>query len=541
MEWLRACYKSKWRLIRGSDFLRDGFYYFADASTPFYPGTHQLWSRVWVSDERGPDSGIGEYAGPQTWWKGEPPARRPLAVRVGSEDCIAHGEPAPLTVISGKSAFCEEILPAPCYGREDSIFALTNVLDCVFAKKTADIIDKAYSDLAAAAAIVAGYMPAGTVVTTFPQPNAFVPAGIIASIGDTVVLWLTGTTNFQQLAAQAFYFGFGPIDQGRYSTSGIDETAALFVADQLNAAGLGAAGRIVLTGHSFGGAVAMVLAAKMLAADSNRLVELLTLGAPSPGDQRLIDLIAPLFQVHYANEQDPIPYLPPRGLTFAGLLPVIGPVLALFWPTFARVPVQRTITEDGKFVDQRTEDLPNDAIAVCVAAIAAGLDVPSFKPHRTDWYAYKICLACPCVPRPCTPPVDELNFNVGMRNYSYRFDGVVHANSIGIGGGGLPSRATIIARFPNGMAKTWRYFGSAGDSILIEAGTLSGTSYTTFRYSYHPNPEDPLWLTYWDFTYAQLVTASGRFVNPAPTHFEKKLPIDAWFFLFELFAVPIIL
>lgn len=347
---------------------------------------------------------MGEWEGARQWYRGDPPARRPLPILVGDPTCIRDGEDPALVAILGVSAECGKVLPDACYGLEQTIFEKTNVFDCVFGKASCDIINEAYTDLDEAAAMVLTYMPVGTIVSTFPPSNDLVPAGVIATISDTVVLWLTGTTNFQQLALQAFYFGTGPANQGPYSTSPINERAMLAIADLLNARGLGAAERIVLCGHSFGGAVCEVLAARMLSANPNRNVEILTLGAPAPGDARLHDLIALLAQRHYCNERDPIPYMPPRGLTFAGLIPFLGPLLSSFWPRFVRPPQSKQISTDGKFVDVRTEDLPDDLITIASLAIAGGFDVPSFKDHRTDWYGYYLCLACKCVTRPCVQP-----------------------------------------------------------------------------------------------------------------------------------------
>ena len=408
MEWVRACFRSKWRIFRDSDRLQEGFFWFCPPTTPFYPGVHNLSSRDWTSDERDPPPLLGEYEGERSWYRGEPPARRPLPILVGDPTCISHGESPGTPATLNVSAECSKVLPDACYGLEEEIFSKTNVWDCVFGHLTARVIDAAYTDLADAATIVAAYMPPGTVVSTFAQPDELIPAGVIATISDTVVLWLTGTTNFQQLAGQGLYFGLGPVDQGAYSASVLDENAAMAILDILNARGLGGAERIVLAGHSYGGAVCMVMAARMITANPNRNVEILTLGAPAPGDDRLQTLIELLAQRHYATERDPIPYLPPGSFAFPWLLPVVGLLLISQWAKFARTPKIRQITQDGRFIDARTSDLPDDFLSVSALAIAAGFDLPNFKDHRADWYAYYLCLACKCVPRPCPPPGGEL-------------------------------------------------------------------------------------------------------------------------------------
>lgn len=460
-----------------------------------------LGSRHWTSDERIPIPALGEWNGRQEWWRGDPPARRPLPVLVGNPNCVASGEKPGLPIIPDVSAFCAKILPDACYGIEEEIFAKTNILDCVFAKVTADIINTAYTDLPAAEVMVSDYFGPLAVVSSFSVDPDNVPSGVFARIGDTVVLFLTGTTNFQQLALQIFYFGTGPINQGLYSTSALYEHAANVITALMSDAGLGTAERFVLTGHSYGGAACLVIAAKMRLANPNVNVELLTLGAPMAGDVRLHDLIAVLFQKHYANERDPVPYMPPRGVTFAALLPFIGPILALVWPTFVRAPKVVTITEDGHFIDERTEDLPDDLITIATLAIAAGIDAPRFKNHGTDWYSYYLCKACSCVPRPCVePPPPVLAFDVELDILAYDIGSGPDVLSI------PPSSLAAIAFFPNGDPKNWRVAIPGVGNVLIESAQDGLGNYTTFRVTTDPDPTPPLWLCYWDFTAAEMMT-----------------------------------
>lgn len=456
---------------------------------------------------------MGEWDGERTWYRGDPPARRPLPILVGDVDCIRYGEKPGLPIQTNISAECGKPLPDACYGLEDEIFALTNVWDCVFAKRTADVLDKAYTDLDAAADLVTAFMPAGTLVATFPQPNNFVPAAVIASISDTVVLWLTGTTNFQQLAAQAFYLNLGQINVGAYSTSALNEGAMLAIAALLNALGLGNAGRIVLCGHSFGGAVCMVLAARMMTADPNRLVEILTLGAPAPGDARLHALIELLAQRHYANERDPIPYLPPRGLQFAGLFPIIGALLGVAWQRFVRPPQTKQITQDGRFVDVRTPDLPDDYVTAAVAAIAAALDVPSFKDHRTDWYSYYLCLACRCVPRPCVPPGGELlGFDFILEELRWLHDGVELVENFAAN---LPYEA---------LDDIWVFREEGIARVVITPFYDVIGNYSTFRIEYQIAAPGPLDVPFvWTFPAIEMIPGIDTSTQP---EFDPVNPAD---------------
>lgn len=469
---------------------------------------------------------MGEYSGARSWYRGDPPARLPLPVLVGDPDCILNGESPGLPIIPDASPFCGKILPDPCYSVESEIIARTNVLDCVFGKNSADIIGLAYTDLAAAESAVQDLLGPTATVSSFPQPTPLVSAGVIAIIGTTAVIWLTGTTNFQQLALQAFYFGFGPINQGFYSTSAIDEAAAVAIAGQMALAGVDPLGRIVFAGHSFGGAVCMVLAAKMRVANPTCNVELLSFGAPKPGDQRLIDLTTALLQVHYADERDPIPYMPPRGVTFAALVPFLGPVLSLFWPMFARVPIVKTVTRDGQFIDERTADLPEDLMFAASLAIAAGLDAPAFKDHLIEWYAFYLCQACKCVPRPCVePPIPVVGFSVEL-------DALAFDQGSGPEVLTIPASVLIpVGFFPDGKVQTWTVLVAGVGRITIEATEDLAGNYTAFRVTTDPDPTPPTWLCFWDFSLVEM--QAGIDTSDPPDSFA-----DTFISLNSLVVVP---
>lgn len=515
---MRSCYRSKWRLTRRSDRLRDGFYYFVSPETPFYPGFHQLGSRIWTSDEREAQEPLGEWNGRQQWYRGDPPARRPLPVLVGTPDCIANGENPGLPIIPDVSAACAKILPPLCYAAEDDLLAATNVYDCVFAKKSADILTDAYIDLPTAMLAVEALLPDAT-VTSFPQPTPLTPAGVIAVQGTTAVLWLTGTTTEEQLAVQGFYFGLGPINQGLYSASVIYENAALLIADQLNMAGAGTALRIVLVGHSYGGAVEMVLAAKMLIANPGRNVELLTLGAPQPGDHRLIDLIEGLRQTHYCNERDPVPFLPPKGITLAALFLDLVAGLGFLWATFARPPRVTVITQDGQLQALDTEDAPDDLIYIAGLLIAQVRELPRFKDHSTDWYSYYLCKACSCVPRPCIAPGEQdIGFEAAIDDFEYVFDAVPAVVNV-------PRVAlTVTARYPSGKARSWEYHPPASQGVFIEALVDAFDNYTGFEFFYEPFPVDPSFLCQWNFTADEMYM--GINTIDFPDVFHMLLPGD---------------
>lgn len=408
VEWVRSCKKSKWRLTRGSDRLRPGFYYFSPAGTPFYPGFHLLGSRDWVSGDRNPfeEQPLGEWSGPTEWYDGTPPIVLPLPVSVGDVDCIANGERPGLPIINDACAECTRNLPDACYLSEETLASKTNVMDCVFGWKSAKIIFAAYTDLAAAAAQVDDLFQGAAVVTTFPVVDTVLPSGVIAIVGDTAFIWLTGTSNFQQLAIQGLLFGEGPADQGAYGCSELYEAAATAVGHRLTDAGGGTCTRVVLCGHSYGGAAIYVLAAKMRLNDFTRAIEVLTFGMPKPGDDKLRDIVDRLRQRHYVNELDPIPYAPPRPRDFVELLFMMALGLSLQWARFFRPSQLTVITQDGQLRHTDADLIPDGLLNALLLAQINAASPPVFSDHFVASYVTALAAACPCVAT-LFPPAPE--------------------------------------------------------------------------------------------------------------------------------------
>lgn len=518
MEWLQRCYRSKWRLTTDPNHLRDGFYYFSPPGTPHYPGMHLLGSKIWTSDERIDTPQLGEWEGGMSYVDGRPPARLPLAVIVGEPDCIEHGFKGPIRTESGHSAFCDEILPPPCYAPVESVFAKTNVLDCVFAFHSARIIALAYEDLAAAAAAAQALLGAEATVHSFPQPNRLVPASIVATIGNTTVLWLTGTTNYQQAALQAFYSGLGPRNQGVYSTTDLYEETSLAIAATVNGAGAGTSARFVLVGHSYGGAVAMVLAAKMLLANANRPVELLTLGAPSAGDDRLIAILGATFARHYVNADDPVPYLPPQGVIFALLVPILGALIIAEWSQFDRPRQRVMITKDGHFQNTTNEVYPDELIYTVGILIAQGRTAPRFIAHNAAKYREAICRACACVAKPCeSAATAALGFDIVVEGLFFTRFGVQER---------LDMSMNLV---PYADLTSWSYGDATGPKVLLRATMSEFGDYESFELFVYASEDGNIYARFtWNFDGPRVLLGIDTDEPPTIASLDPAATVDSF-------------
>ncbi len=368
-----------------------------------YPGWHLLGSRDWVSDDRPlwNDPPLGEWSGATKWYRGDPPAVLPLPVRTGDEDCIQRGERAGLAIQINKSARCVDMLPLACYLESELLRQKTNIDNCVWAVECLRIIALAYSDLPAAEARVLAFFDNEVDVVSTPSLSQLFPAFVVAVKGDLCMVWITGTTNLFQGAVQALYFGSGPISQGDYTTSQIYEAAALLVMSALSGNPLvPTCTRFILSGHSYGAAVAYVVAAKLRVANADREVEVLTFGMPNPGGETLIRLLDASPQRHYVNLNDPIPFLPPSGFDLTVNYGAIGALLALQWTRYRRPSHVTIITDDGTLDMRASSEIDNSQITTLVLLIAAAADIEPFTDHDTSKYLQRLTNACPCVPKP---------------------------------------------------------------------------------------------------------------------------------------------
>src|SRR5258708_36591261 len=107
---------------------------------------------------------------------------------------------------------------------------------------------------------------------------------------------------------------------------------------------------------------------------------------------------------------------------------------------------------------------------------------------RSDWYAYYLCLACPCVPRPCVPPEDPgVAFNLELDALAFTFltvPGVLTIPAVDL----LP-----VAFFPNGQTQSWLAFLPGVGTAAIDAAQDALGNYTDFFVFWQPDPVDPVW------------------------------------------------
>lgn len=402
VEWVRTPYISRWRLFDNPAIETRGRYVVAPPGTPHYPGLHPYGSRNWVDDEYDPEPELGEVTGARE--KGTVfglPAPYSRAVLVGSATCVERGDHWPLPVIArtvvGWDSRCYPPIPSP--PPEPTI----DVSNCHDQQRLALILELLYQgDGLAAETEFLAWFP-GAVVARVPNSASAIPGSLVCTFGSQTLVVVSGSTNFLQWALQGIYGLTGQTNVGFYSTLPLWEQAADAMIARVFASPSVPTGRIYLAGHSYGGAVCNILAARYRVGQPGRYIGLFTIGSPKPGDFRLRDLAALTDQYQFVNDQDPVPHLPPSGGEFRLYDWIITALERTRWLGYTRPSVQIGLGPNGERRQAPTAEDVYQLVALILIQHLYGQFPDVIFAHLPSEYRRR--LVCPGEPAPSpTPP-----------------------------------------------------------------------------------------------------------------------------------------
>jgi len=362
-------------------------------STPHYPGLHNLWSRDWTTDDQESPPPLGEIAGTRRWDNGIAPRPRPLPILVGNADCVRYGETGPDDELESVQDNTCNSYPAACYGPDQPQVAAYDITCCETQKAFALTLTAQYLSTPIAVNYLLEFLSGNFFADAVNNDDSLYPGSIVC-IGKVAVIVISGTTHFQQAAFYSLYAATGPIDFGAYSTNAVWQLGALTMQRRMIAAGLTSQTEIYIVGHSYGGAISCVLAARMALTNPALKINLLTFAAPAPGDERLINILKGVRQLHMVNPNDPVPALPPRGLNLLGFLWFISGGLAAQWGLIFPQENRVLLAPNGQQTDSGDEYLEL-GLEYQVAQIIASLDtMPRFVEHFMSTYSDRMQQAC---------------------------------------------------------------------------------------------------------------------------------------------------
>lgn len=340
MEWARSCYQSQWHLYKDSIGTAStaGRYYFAPANTPHYPFRHNLGSRRWHDANWETVQQLGEDLQCATPYdKGRQPLKLPLPRLVGNQACIEQGAVAADSI--NKLKLIDGINPA-CFTRpNDDLLAATSTTDrCSIQRIYAAIIYHLYgNDDVSVRKIIRTWLGDDVEIFYTPSTDTLPSVVVVKTVAVTVVI-LDGTRNFQTYAWQAFNLILGPFNYGTFGTLQFWYDSATYVNERVIATGIDVSLPITLVGHSYGGAVAQVLATRYRIDNAERLITVFTYGAPKPGDSRMAAILATCASMNIANSDDFTPVAPPDYPTLLPVLEVLGAPSLARWTLWSRPP-----------------------------------------------------------------------------------------------------------------------------------------------------------------------------------------------------------
>ena len=425
VDWLKECYQSDWHLFRDSlATTTRGYYYFAAPGTPHYPGFHHLGSRRWLDHNRTLVQSLGEdLKTKQVHETGVFAGQVPAPRVVGSQQCIQDGELLadavdPVDLFHGYPLECFIPVPAPQPPPppQPRDFERASAWDrCAVQRLWAKIIDFSYADAEDEIVKTIRNFCQGPVDVRWISPRGE-HVGITLAIGtDWACVCLDGTRNFQQLAMQALYSKNGPTNIGIFGTSPFWYNEATTVMSAMRAAGILDRRAIFLSGHSYGGAVALLIAARLRFVDRNRTIRYLTYGCPKPGDDRLKDLLELCSGASLRNDNDLVTTIPPDLASITPTVIVFPQVLSFLYQDWTRPPTALTQDDDGKLIPGGDFEI---STLVLIDIIRRAILMQEFSRvigHGISEYIRRIELRCPNVEWPINEEVqDDLETIVGF-------------------------------------------------------------------------------------------------------------------------------
>lgn len=216
------------------------------------------------------------------------------------------------------------------------------------------IMQYTYDDPGLGTAVLQGNMPCLRHTWWWPnEDDSLIPGAIIGFSDEWNILYCSGSSTNWQLAFQGVSSLVGPEDIGGMGT--LDTWAVALdqfterINDTIEERGMPVRNKWFFCGHSYGGAIACLLAAQMKLAFPEREISLITFGCPCPGDIRVRNILKTVRQVHIQNIGDVVSSLPPNGVNLLELGAFFSTDWmtrwARWWPPDSRV----YLAEDGTY------------------------------------------------------------------------------------------------------------------------------------------------------------------------------------------------
>jgi pimeloyl-ACP methyl ester carboxylesterase len=374
------------------------------------PGIHQYGSRNWLDRNFALTQELGEdLDATQMWDNGSPPALIPSDVPAGDADCFAIGDMIADAlgddqVQDGYSPLC--FLPA---SKSDLIWStVADLKSCQMRKFWAAMLVWTYlgDTLAMDSAMyqltgVNWTRRTGAVQGLFPAVSTF-------QFGGMIVITVSGTTNYQQLALQALYSLGTPTDFGVIDTNPTWATLSNNLLVALEQSGLTAGYRCLLVGHSYGAAGSLLTALRLKAGGAMQDVRYVTFGGPKPGGIKTAALGTTVRALNIQNDDDIVTALPPTLEEFYA--PMISSGLFQIRPWQAWIGAGQVEVYNPAGVQVQREGPPFDSYQIITIAnnVINGVPLAPINGHTMAEYLKRAFAGCPLPEPPVSANLNAL-------------------------------------------------------------------------------------------------------------------------------------
>lgn len=246
-------------------------------------------------------------------------------------------------------------------------------------------------------------LPATYPVTFVANGPAASPGYGVLRLPQGAIVVISGTTQLGQWLDQVFSNALTDWSTATPSGPKISSMSSYIASANTIGAALGplvpSDNQILFVGHSMGGGVAQLLHAQTSDASSPRSESrCLTFASPKPGDQRLSQLMRTGGQVYkrYNSAGDFVPSLPPDLGVFNLAVPGIFAPVSQGWAQYRPGGTATVLSPDGSTMEAGEPFFPV-AVALALAAAAAGLPVAVIAPHLPRAFVDALAQQCPPV------------------------------------------------------------------------------------------------------------------------------------------------
>lgn len=331
---------------------------------------------------------------PHRWDSGALPVSLPDAITVGGADCLANGAAFAKAIpaddaTGGFLPSCYLPVPPP---NPDLDFGFS-VWSCPTQLFWADVITLLYANHLADAASMCGTQFRNATITTVAATTLY-PAYVLVNHSQYVCLACAGTGTLYQSLVQALNLAAGPQDYGNFGTGTLWYDFASVLYGQLNTQNLLDGRPLLVAGHSYGGAAALILAARISLTVPKKEIRYITYGCPKPGDARLSALLQDRFEgLSLVNDGDLITALPPSAAVIAALSDFLPVGTLSNWTRWA-YPPETTLMRGPDLAKNTYQRYDSLTLAKFILAVATTGQVGSVPGHTMAEYGQAIRARC---------------------------------------------------------------------------------------------------------------------------------------------------